>query len=149
MNVKSWRDIPYELESKTPTTVDITFAEVKYANYYDYENRGERLLWLNLTNADNGWAALGLYTDIDDDYNGVYQINSSLSVGTASASSGFDGEGFTISIIHKSRQYVEMATYFLASGTITITDSGITINAKSHFGSTINATYSGTFTATP
>lgn len=149
MKVKSWEDMPYELESKTPTDVNITFAEVKYARYSDYENSGKRLLWLDLTNADKDWAHLGLYTNIDDNYNGVYQINSSLSVGTASASSGYDGEEFTISIIHKSRQYVEMVTYFLASGTITITDSGITINAKSHFGSTINTTYSGTFTATP
>ncbi|MDR0828537.1 MAG: InlB B-repeat-containing protein [Prevotellaceae bacterium] len=85
-------------------------------------------------------AHLLLFTD--GDINGTYQINDSQSAGSVAASQGRDYEGYHYSFIWMGNGDV----YYLASGTVTISDTGVNVAATSHYGSTINIS-SGPLTA--
>lgn len=114
-----------------------------------------------MINADTtGYASFYLNLDaLDTDGAipaGVYSINDSGQSGTASASVGLEesssGSEFTPSFYATLDNLYYQDVYYLQSGSVTVAkDSAagtmsITVNAVSHYGSTVTLTYNGTYT---
>lgn len=146
-------DLNFDYEPTTATTLNITFDEVYEQDFTE----------------DAGYALTDLYF-VSEDYEmevyvfapkdaqcgvvpGVYPINDTYEDGTVQASPGGDDYYDYPTYIAADFEYDEEwgwyynTSYYLVSGTLKVEKvaEGVryTINAKSHFGSTITATYTG------
>lgn len=143
------RPNPWLGEPETATTINETFvAAVALTNYGDFYQNGTTNFWAVISDNANQqqitkYAALDILdaagrTALAD---GVYNISDTKAAGTVIKSSGLKGQKFTPSY-YINRQ---VGVYYLVSGTVTVSGGNtITVNATSHFGSTINLTYSQT-----
>jgi hypothetical protein len=83
---------------------------------------------------------------------GAYQISDSEEEGTFYASPGGDeqydyGCYFGVTYIDPEDNKEYYNPYYLVSGNVTITETGIQVQAKSYYGSTVNFTYVEPFDA--
>lgn len=144
----------FDYEPTEQTTISTTFSEMSYLDYTDYI--GMPATYLLAENDECGIelmvfaqsvATTGLPV-------GTYLINDTYEEGTVQASPGGDDEydypsflytGFEYDPEYDETYYTD--TYYIESGTLTVaTDPAgikLTLSAKSHFGSTINATFTG------
>ncbi len=146
---------PFWFEPSTPTTVSHNFTD--YGDYVFSE--GTLDLWIE--DEESAMELLFFVDQIDEKTIlpvGTYPINQSQEANTLYASEGeyFDEDTWEIYDIpsyyytdYKSDEDGEGYTkgYYFASGTATVTAEGngikIVVAAKSHFGSTLNFTYTG------
>ena len=81
---------------------------------------------------------------------GVYNVSDTEEVKTVLKSKGSIGSSVYYSFYSKyNGQYVDAPYYFFDSGTVTATATSITFNITTHFGSTLNLTYTGNMTPKP
>ena len=79
---------------------------------------------------------------------GTYNVSDTREAKTVLKSAGMSGNSITYSFYSKltSEGYVDAPFYFFDSGTVTATATSITFNVTTHFGSTLNFTYTGDMT---
>lgn len=133
-------------EPKDKTTINFTATEL-FAEKINYTTAGYSYSEGNFTLKDSQ-RAIDLYLTLafNADHKGTFQINKSFANNTILASSGCGDPGLPqpSCMYNVGAEETKVAPYyFFASGTVTITANSITVNATSHFGSTINATYNG------
>lgn len=145
-------ELNYEFEPTTPTTFNIKFDDIEYTDYTD--EIGTPYMDITLTNDDYELelAVLAPYHEGSIIAPGVYQINDTGDDNTVVASPGgddyYDYPSFMAADFEFYAEYDDWfynTAYYLASGTLTVSASEggyqLEINAKTHFGSTIKATY--------
>jgi uncharacterized repeat protein (TIGR02543 family) len=121
----------------------------------NYSDEDPTPITLNLSGTGLYLATEGLYSiSVSDGYTfiagiavysnagiaGVYPIDFSEENGTALASSGGNADTDYPSFVMMYEAGNYAGSYYLVSGTVTITAENITVNAKSYYGSTINIT---------
>lgn len=127
---------PYEYESTEATqqTIAFTSCEMQYDSQYS--------CWLLKAQKDEYMLGATFYSDNATDATGTYTVSDSNENGTMTASPGAedgyvyysfwgttDEDGYIVDI------------WFIASGTLTVNGSNFTGNFTSHFGSTLQASY--------
>ncbi|MDR0828830.1 MAG: InlB B-repeat-containing protein [Prevotellaceae bacterium] len=136
----------YDDEPTTATTINLNFTEGEVTNYGDwYYVGGDNLMFYaydeeNFVQVDFIATGSGL-TSIPVN---TYPINNSFSLNTVAAyveESAGDGGGTML--------YNGDDQYFVVSGNVVVTGTGLTVTGQSYNGSTINITYTGSLAATP
>ena len=146
----------YDNEPTETTNVNITFTQA--GGQHGAIDGVEAVLFACQSNTEYGEFIVYPQANAAGAYDGTYTINDTKSPGTAQLSiGGIAQEVQGMTYVQNEPCYVltgcqfgqdgSMAftsAYYLESGSITVNmTDGLTVNAKSHFGSTINATYSG------
>ena len=140
MNIQNYEwpepEDPYEYESTEATqqTIAFTSCEMQYDSQYS--------CWLLKAQKDEYMLGATFYSDNATDATGTYTVSDSNENGTMTASPGAadgyvyysfwgttDEDGYIVDI------------WFIASGTLTVNGSNFTGNFTSHFGSTLQASY--------
>ena len=141
-------DDNYQYEPTTASTLNWNLTSAEVLNYGEAA-AGIYMFGVTLENSNNQMISLQLFTASTTDINGTYPITKETAVNTCMASPGFDGQyiypSFAATIT--SDGYVDVP-YYLVSGNVTISATGITVSSLSYFGSTVNATYTGSYTIT-
>lgn len=144
----------FDYEPTTPTTLNITCDNVDAADYSDYLGYNYSDIYLS---NDDLYIEIGVYAPLVDGTilaPGTYEINSTYEDGTVQASPGGDEDYDYPTFIATGFKYDEdyneyyyTIAYYLESGTLTVSKEGdmakFVIEAKSHYGSTIKATFIG------
>lgn len=147
-------DYTYDWEPQTPTTLNISFDEVQYADYTQYMGYPYTDIYFL---SEDYEMELGVFasavsgTVLEE---GTYEINDSYETGTVQASPGGDeyydypafiATGFEIDETDGASYYT--MAYYLVSGTLTVAAAPggvkLTLDAKTYYGSTVNATFTG------
>ncbi len=145
-------EIPYlgpdrwELEPKEKTTKSEEFTQGNFEDYNDFFKNGTKMVYATLTKQDDsgnsiqGAMMIVLDKDATSIVPGTYNIDGTREAGTFFKSVGrVDGFATGVNLWY----FVPTAVYFVESGTAIVTDSGIEIVGKSHFGSDITIKYTG------
>ena len=123
----------YALEETTPTTKSLTGQAV-------YQVQDGKCYIEFIDNAGANYASLIVIPN-GSNVMSTYPISFSGNAGTAVASSGSeDGYYVNAPFVCAYSGGLAPPIFFLVSGNITLTDAGLTVSAKSYFGSTINIT---------
>lgn len=135
----------YDWEPTDPTTFNLTFDTLEVSDMTEY--LGYKAVYLSLLSED---AELDMVAFADYDERtgiavGTYPLNFSYEEGTVEASVGgddyYDYESYLITNFQEIEGKWYYDPYYIVSGTLTVTSTGMTLNATSYFGSTITATY--------
>lgn len=139
---------PYEDEPEEQSTMNFTATNID-ATYTTYAEYSMSEGFFTISDSEK---AIDLYLSLamNADYKGSFPINDTYMNNTILASDGFQYDEPQPSCMYNigAGETKVAPYYFFASGTVTITENSITINATSHFGSTINATYNGAINPT-
>ena len=139
-------DDAYEFESTTVSTQNYTYSDCKIESQTGVYS-------IQLTGTD---IMASIYVFVDENATspvGTYTFSDTEAPGTALKSAGASGNSVYPSfagttVVQDGTTYIQ-DVYFLVSGTITVAETGVTLAAKSYFGSTINGTYSGSISSVP
>lgn len=133
---------PYSMESKTPTTKNITATECEVLKQ---AAQGGDLYVLGLySDAGDQFVSMFGVEEGQEDIKGQYPLAPGLYLDAAVASSGVQNGAPTPTLLVCADQSV----FFLTDGTLEIADKKITFSGKSYYGSTVTVTYEGEWTVT-
>ena len=135
----------YDYEPEDATNIELTMVAATYMDY----SADFGIVELVLADDEDfeaaaNWADLEFITETFDGQipNGTYQINDSEEEGTFFASPGGNDEyDFPSYVGVPAEEEGYYNPYYLISGTVTISENGIEVNATSYFGSTIHIVY--------
>lgn len=133
---------PYGSEPETVSTLNLTMTSFTGTNYEDYYSLGTDDIEIVLESATSG-AAIECFGPLGSTTlpTGSYSFARTGAEYTILSSTGYNSQ-----YGYMTPSYVvtdDGSYYFLQSGTMTVTASGLTLNATSAKGSTINISYSG------
>lgn len=147
-------DYNHDYEPTTPTTLTVQFDSLYYSDYSDYLGYNYTSLYFVHNDYE---MELGAYVATEAGKGiapGTYPINATYNDNTIQASPGgddyYDYPSYLCTDFKYSSEYESWyyeTAYYLVSGTVKVENDtkGVkyTINAKTYYGSTINATFTG------
>ncbi len=142
----------YSYEPDQPAIFEKEFTSINMKNYGDYYENGATTYYFTLRNDDHSFGGhVVFFADANSTSPvGTYEINTSGNVGSCQASPGgdesYDYPSFIYTDIIESGY---TTAFYLRSGTLTITENSIEINAMTKKGSAVKLTYSGDVVADP
>ncbi len=142
---------PFGEEPTEVTTITKTWnnGEIRMVQASD----GKKPFLLATAPDADGMAVFAYFFETADatKLDGVYNVSDTEEVKTVLKSKGSIGSSVYYSFYSKltSEGYVDAPYYFFDSGTATVTSTSITFNVTTHFGSTLNLTYTGNMTPKP
>lgn len=137
----------YEWEPTTPTTLNITFTDVEAEDYSDYFGFDYTDIYFENDAFSMELAVFAPMVEGTILAPGTYVINDSYEPGTVQASPGgddmYDYPAYIATDYEEiDGEYYYNTAYYIVSGTLTVNEEGgMVLNGKTHFGSTVHATY--------
>lgn len=139
----------WAMEPKTPTTITETLSVGTFEDSGDYYKSGARDIYIVLKDAATNQTKqliTDLFVPMEQNTlpQGIYPIADTHGVNTTRKSPGYR-EG--AKIYEAASVYVDLEAnkmYFFHSGQAVVSQDKIEFNVQSHFGSTLNITYTGT-----
>ena len=131
-------DDNYSWEPTTVSTKNFTYTTCQAGNYGDYYGNGTNAIAILLQGSE-ALAQIELYTAAGaTSINGTYTLAKTQAAGTAMSSPGGDAQYDYPCFIGTDISDQGYATsYYMITGTVTVTDNSVSYNATSYFGSTL------------
>lgn len=144
---------PFEAEPKNVTTENFTFTDMQGVNNGDIYSCGLNVFTIELQGDNNELCQLILYAPANGKPIGKYTVTHRTAEYTADRSAGASSQGIYPPFIGIAKSISDNSVsfdklWFIESGSVTIENEKISVDVKSHNGSTIKGVYDGIVTFT-